>query len=496
MKARMPHLFYTYASQFSLKSIVLALSGFAMDLIKNQNQGSSCYYAIKHYRIKHKNSMIRDKVPVYQVNLIDVMYEVVTMDKFGQKAITQDEALYLVHLHVNLVEERHKRDRKKIDIRLWLEANLGEQTKFQKIKDFFDDYSREKYILEIIGNKEHPKNQIKLDFNKEFSDLTGVSTDHFSFAVFLIYVYFSTVSHCIDFEKILPEEMVFDVSKKTIMDVLKRYSVSVDEIKVSNQKRQTFYLKPILRMGNEFIAVNPLLLLETFSHSNYWIVRNEHMTRNSQAFINYFGKLFEIYLEEVLNNCLTKEQYQNIEESNIEKRADWHLNIEGYEFFVEQKSSLSLLSIKQSQPDLEAMKKHICKVWGKAAKQLAQTEKYYKSNNAIKIILTYEGYYGCTCIDQLFKLDSTIVNDGRYWLMSIKEFEEFIFTYKTNPKKFFDVVEKKTIAEKTQNLNERGVLIFLKRVGVKRQHYINAFGISGQFNKIAQTLEMDVENAT
>lgn len=132
--------------------------------------------------------------------------------------------------------------------------------------------------------------------------------------------------------------------------------------------------------------------------------------------------------EEILNNCISDYCYKRIPEDNNSKRADWYLNINGIEFLVEQKSGLSLLGIKQNQTDIELLKEHILKNWGKAVKQLYSTQKALNLQSPIKIILVYEDYYMSECLDELFRLDESLKNDGKYWLVTIREFEMLLMT--------------------------------------------------------------------
>lgn len=82
-----------------------------------------------------------------------------------------------------------------------------------------------------------------------------------------------------------------------------------------------------------------------FSNSNYWIIRNKYNTIGSQNFINAFGIYFEKYVEELLSRCLIENEYIKIPVNNTEKRADWKLNIEGFNILVEQKSTIPVLGI-------------------------------------------------------------------------------------------------------------------------------------------------------
>lgn len=220
------------------------------------------------------------------------------------------------------------------------------------------------------------------------------------------------------------------------------------------------------------------MLLCAFVNSNFWIIRNIFLSQKSQIFTNAFGKYFEIYLEEVFENCLLNGCYTNIPETDNEKRADWHLKLDSYDILIEQKSAISILSIKQNRPDIEAMKKHILRTWGKAAEQLDITEKALGLNNAIKIILVYEDYFKSECLDELFKLDSSLTNDGNYWLVSIKELEMLLSTFKNNHEEFLKIMEEKISAERNFSIEGRELLKFFEQNGIRDNENLKEFGIS------------------
>lgn len=172
--------------------------------------------------------------------------------------------------------------------------------------------------------------------------------------------------------------------------------------------------------------MNAHLMLALFVNSNYWVLRNHYLKIRSQVFLNAFGVYFERYVEELLNYCLEKNQYTHVQEVNDEKRADWLIEIDNYNFIVEQKSSLSILGIKQTQTDINAIKQHILKNWGEAVRQLSCTQSALEIKKPIKVILVYEDYFKAECLDELFALDTSLRDDRSYWLLNIREFEMLI----------------------------------------------------------------------
>lgn len=341
--------------------------------------------------------------------------------------------------------------------------------------------------MDILSCKEHSNNTFGINVPGKFFEITGYTTDCYSALVYYILLMFIQNNGVITQSQILSlNNNVF--TQENIITVLNQYSATIDNIRNSSLKRQFLYAKPILKIGEKFISANAFLMNALFMNSNYWIIRNDYQRIHSQHFINAFGIYFEMYVEEFLNNCLSNDQFSKIPTENDEKRADWIINIENYTFLVEQKSSLSLLGIKQNQPDIEAMKRHILKTWGEAVRQLSETQTALSLDSPIKIILVYEDYYKAECLEELFRLDPGIVNDYNYWLMTINEFEMFFHTYKSNPALFFEIIVNKIELEHTQSHEGREIELLLSQKGVSENLYIQESGIIQQYQRIEELL--------
>lgn len=487
MKARIPHPFYQYASNFSLKSMLKAISWLSKDIFMNPSNELGLFAGYRSYTITLNGKKISGKPMLLQTWLIDLMYDLIKFNPNGSKEISLDEALHLIALHNDYANCREKDKINKNNVFLHVYGFFGEQKKFQAPAVFFDDFAREKYILDTISLKEHPKNTFGLNIPELFYSETGFQTNEYSAIMFLLFAYCSNYKTAfkIDNLKLDFKNPLFSI--ENIEKIILNNSITVENIIQSPLQRQVLYTKPLIKVDDEFISSNPFLLLSAFVNSNFWVIRNYFCDKKEQTFTNAFGKYFEIYLEEVFENCLGNENYSNIPESDKEKRADWHLKIDGYDILIEQKSAISILSIKQNRPDIEAMKTHILRTWGKAVRQLDKTEKALGLNNAIKIILVYEDYFKSECLDELFELDSSLNNDGNYWLVPIKELEMLLVTYKNNPELFFKIMKEKISSERTFSSNGRELLKFLEQNGITKNEYLKEFGISDYFEKIKRT---------
>ena len=195
-------------------------------------------------------------------------------------------------------------------------------------------------MLETISYRVPPEKSFGIDVKQEFYEETHYTTDEYSALLLLIWGLFSQTMLVVN-QRELDRMVKYKnpiLSNANVLDVISKNSITIDEIRNSPLGRQVFYSKPIIKIGDDYIASNPYLMLVLFTNSNYWVLRNKYRDLRSQNFTNAFGNYYEIYLEEVLSNCLTKDCFQRIEEDPKEKRADWYIKFGDYDFFIEQKS--------------------------------------------------------------------------------------------------------------------------------------------------------------
>lgn len=458
MKARIQHEFLRYASKFSVESMLLVISQIAFDIYTHTDEVFNGFAGYRNYKVCISGGrIINDKVLVVQTWLIDLIYELSLINSQGNKIITRDEALYLIHLYDNYLNEKDKlrfkaKHHSKIDALLYVCGFFGEQKRFEELHRISEEFSREKYILEVISMKPEVKSKYGIAFTDEFIVTTGLTTDMYSAILFTIFGYVSQQNPIIDLNLIKDIFSAFNFSLEDIMSIIERYSCSVDELAKSNLKRQLLYKKPFIRYNNYIVSANPFLVASLFVNSNYWIMRDKYSSSktDSQKFPNTFGGYFEEYFKEILNNCLPKDSFKKIDEC-AEPRADWHIALNDLNFLIEQKSGLSILKIKQNESNTEAMKEHILNNWGKAVKQLDNTEKSFGLKDAIKIILVYEDYYKSECLDLLFEIDPTLkpLDNKKFWLLTINEFEKLLNLFKKDKDLFFEIIKEKDTLEIT-----------------------------------------------
>lgn len=217
------------------------------------------------------------------------------------------------------------------------------------------------------------------------------------------------------------------------------------------------------------------------------------MNMNSRNFTNAFGIYFENYVEEILNNTVDKTCFLKVPTVKGEKRADWKIQLGKYDILVEQKCSLPFLSIKQNETDVKSTKKYITKYWGEAVEQLERTEVAYSLKQPIKIVLVYDQYFKSESLENLFDIRKDLTNDGRYWLVTIRDFEILMMLYKTDRNTFDEIMEEKIKAETTFSKDGRDLSLFYEKHKITDNEYLKSFGIYNEFTKITDYLLSEIK---
>ena len=124
-------------------------------------------------------------------------------------------------------------------------------------------------------------------------------------------------------------------------------------------------------------------------------------------------------------------------------------------------------------------------VWGKAVTQLENTEKELQKSAPIKIILVYEDYYKCECLDMLFAYNKDYHNDNRYWLVTINELEILLNLYRVDKEKALEILAEKNELELSRSTQGRELMQIFDRHSITKNKYLTDFGIyQTQFEKV------------
>ena len=91
-------------------------------------------------------------------------------------------------------------------------------------------------------------------------------------------------------------------------------------------------------------------------------------------------------------------------------------------------------------------------------------------------------------MDELFKLDCNLKNDNNYWLVTIREFEMLLITYKNSPDLFFKIINEKIDSEYTHYLGGRELEIFLRKNNIIENQYLIEAKIINEYYNIKNSV--------
>lgn len=211
-------------------------------------------------------------------------------------------------------------------------------------------------------------------------------------------------------------------------------------------KENSLFIKPIIKTDtNKLIIANHHLLIKLLSDGLYWIVRNYFYKKNSQNFINDFGRAFEVYLEEVLKCYLKEKNYYRLKDTNKHKIADWVIETNNFFIILEQKSTIASLGLKTIYPNINNLKGYI-KKFKEAFEQLNETEKVLKDKigqkRVVKLIVHYENLYTQNIIKSNIQRTRDYKEDSNIFFVNIYELERLIYVLEKDENTFNKIIER------------------------------------------------------
>ncbi|UOO38541.1 hypothetical protein IZU99_04635 [Oscillospiraceae bacterium CM] len=174
-------------------------------------------------------------------------------------------------------------------------------------------------------------------------------------------------------------------------------------------------------------------------NSLYGIIRDYYFQKGEQTFLNSFGRLFELYFEDLTSRYLASDQYIKLPE-NI-KGADYKLEFDNVIFIIEMKSALLSIKGKQQNPNLNTIDDFFSRNITKAYEQLKSScNRIEGKKPVIKLILLYENFRNIRMIEN--SLPEIFNNDKNCWIITIAELEILLVTFNTDRIKFDEVLMK------------------------------------------------------
>lgn len=430
-------------------------------------------------------------------SLIDLAYYAIcaSNDHRGNYFHNDDEFYSLYDVVVGFLQRNEKNrinsEGFTKDLLFYLWGFAGEQFKFQRPGKIFDNAGRELYILFESAKKISDES---ICVSTIIQEETGFCWEKIITSLLIGFYYFSD-PHKYGKGILSSKKEVF-LHENEFQKILQRYSINYDDVRESSLKRQVFYTKPyVTTQKNELIGFNSYLNLFIYEHCILWIVRDHFLKKNNQTFINFFGKCFEIYFEELLDYYLDKKEFLKIPEDKKKPRADWKLEIGEFRFLVEQKSTIIRLGAKQQESRIDDIKQFAKNTIQKAIKQLNSTESMFEGEKFIKVILLYEDYLDPEILSQVFNMDDfDIPSDDYYWLVSIDEMERLLSLCKENRDLFYSVIREKTNLEVSHSIEGKQLHYILDSFGITSNNYIMTEKIKYYRDRAYNLSEMCLRN--
>lgn len=479
--------FHSFIKQFSTSGILKSTYKMSKEVYLGGCSIDSLQRHVTERDVK-SGQILEQDVLIQPWQFADLIYESIVYSNDYKGAIDLKDNMFLLSLvetgeYIELltkpmIKELHS----EFDISLFMYGFGGEQFKYQTQFVFFENLIRELYIIFSITKKYpstiKPEEIVKQEIKVEWKDLILVL-----FGIFVDSLFHQDINEAINYLTFDPEKNKEEIFKK----VTDYYSADYNSIRNSPLERQIFYVKPYIKtQRNGLLTASVYFNQFIVEHAVFWIIRNHFLNgpkKDSQAFTDEFGRLFEYYLEELFVSY--KMVYKKIPEGK-EKRADWHLTIGNYDILIEQKSAVLPISIKQQLTDFKAYKKEVHKIIHKALLQLDTTEKDLNINKPIKIVLCYDNYIDANILPHVFKENDCPVNDdGRYFVSNVMEIEMFVELASTNYN-LFEIVIKDMLR---RNVNGNGEGLSLLKIMRDNGYNNDSYWTSPIFDEYKELLK-------
>ncbi|MBP3620908.1 MAG: hypothetical protein J6J16_03995 [Lachnospiraceae bacterium] len=465
-----------FLRKYSTNNVLMEINKESTDLFFNKTNSDVKAVKRVEFPLYGKRSRIPQKQEaiIMAWALVDLAYYIIkTSNDYRGKNIEFEQELYMLQIVVDTYKEREEslfldgtKEDESADFFMYIWGFAGEQFKFQNPKIVFDNFSRDLYMLLELNETSvfDIKSAIQAEIGMPWEKVI---------AYLMIAWYGFTQSNTM--KELIGKTVWGDLYKKDEFEqVVSRYTADYKKIQESALGRQMLYATPFVKtQKGDIVSVSTYLNFFLCEHCILWLVRDYFNKQDSQDFTNYFGGLFERYFGEILEFCLLEKEYERIEESNNDERADWKLSVGEYKFLVEQKSTVMRLSAKQQQTDVEAIKDFAKRTVLKAMSQLHHTEKQYNDGKYIKIILLYEDYLNPALLDKIASMpECKVDNDNYFWIVTIEEMEMLLNLARCDRELFNIIIEEKIDREINHSLAGKSIMQLLNEKGVRKNEYI------------------------
>lgn len=449
--------FESYIKNYSTRDFIYFFSEVSIGLYKKQtnksDEESECTITFPINIISHGFMHRQVSVTLEAWDIPNMAYvSIIKANDYRKEIMSEEKAGKVVGLYRKYENEHSNSEYiKKASLQEVFKLIMGmsyEQFKYQNLAWTYQNFNRNYHIL--IGSSKIKRDAI-IDINEITKELFGLSADEYLVNVCCLLWLCSLRPDPLGAEEALYERWGNNIfTKNNLEKIIDYYTVTYDEVRKSQIKKQLFYSKPfvITQKKKETIMISMYLVQMLFADGLYWLIRDYYYKNGKgSGFVNAFGTMFEEYFKELADLYLTKDMWRKIPEQD-KKSADFFVEFEDAVFLFELKSGLLGIKAKQQVPDIDQIDMFYKRNILEAYEQLKMSEKEYQGEKpVIKILLLYESMTNTQMI--MSSIPEIFFNDSRCYVMTIEDLEMMFATYKKDKGKFAKIV--RTLVENQNN---------------------------------------------
>lgn len=440
--------FITYIKKFETKSIVEYFALLSIRMLKNQfsgaeNEPTNCSMSFPLEVLQFGFIPKRVSVLISAWEILDIDYEsIIHANDYRSEQISDKNVAVLINLYRGFendkTDDEYLKRTNLSGIYKYLMGMTYEQFRYQTLNWSIQNFNRNYHIF--VGSPKIRRDRI-IDINDLIMKRFGMNVDEFLMSQIMIAWLCSQSVKPLSISGTLYNKRANGIlNRKNLENIIQYYSVSYNDVRKSGIGKQIFYSKPFVKTQSkrEYILVNIYSLLMVYADSLYWMLRDYYFDIESQEFVHAFGKMFEDYFEELVEEHLPKELWRRIPEGK-RKSADYCIETEKAVLLFEIKSGLMGIKAKQQVPDISQIEEFYNRNIRKAYKQLKCSEEDYVGNKPVlKIFLIYE-FSNNTHI-MMSSLPEIFERDKSCFIMTIQELEMLLVTYKNDIDRFNKII--------------------------------------------------------
>ena len=276
--------------------------------ILNENCNSTRHQIVDKEIIKMIDTGVGKKGSFYKkVRMIETPWDLMSIsfdaviytNNYRGSKFDLNGKLSLINAYRGYDEELTERELKKVhddDLMTYiLFGHSQEEFWMQQIYMEVPNFNRNYRILRI--GLEDEKNIISDAFNSEFN----ITLNEYTNGICTLFAWGSSSNDFSNGEIIYNTYgRRFNSNIEVINKLIKYYSGDIEFYRNSRFGKNTFYLKPFIKIDDKNIILSGMYyLFKLLSFGAYWVVRNYYFKSKSQLFTNAFGEYYELYFKEV-----------------------------------------------------------------------------------------------------------------------------------------------------------------------------------------------------